>query len=397
MELEKLLEELKKAFEQFKAVNDARLQEIEKKGFASIDKEEKLSKIEAEMQSLEKKMEELAKGQRPGQGLPVASEQDERKAKYMQALDGYLRKGKDIDHDLFQAQCKAMSVDSDVDGGFLVTPEMSSEIVEKIFESNPMRELASQQTISSDALEILEDLDEVESGWVGETQARPNTDTPKINKIKIPVHELYANPKATQKLLDDAAVNVEAWLAGKVSSKFARDESDAFVRGDGVARPKGILAYAAGNGFGLVQRQETAANNAIVGDDLISTQDLLKEAYQGNATWGINRLMIGVIRKLKENTTNAYIWQPGLQAGVPSLLLGRPVRMFDSLPGAVGANTDSIIYGDFRQGYQIVDRVGIRVLRDPYTNKPFVTFYTTKRVGGGVKNFEAIKVLKVRA
>ena len=169
------------------------------------------------------------------------------------------------------------------------------------------------------------------------------------------------------------------------------------MSGNGVAKPKGILAYDSGTGFNQIQRKETAANNAITGDELIDVQAMLKEPYQMNANWLINRLLIGYVRKLKDSISGNYLWQPGLAQGQPAQLLGRPVEMASDLPSAVTANTDTMIYGDIRAGYQIVDRIGVRVLRDPYTNKPFVGFYTTKRVGGGVKNFEAIKVLKVKA
>jgi HK97 family phage major capsid protein len=290
---------------------------------------------------------------------------------------------------------KALSVDSDPDGGYLVRPEVSSEIVKKVFESSPVRELASVQTISSDALEIIEDLDEAASGWVGERQARSETDTPQIKKIVIPAHELYANPKASQKLLDDAQVNIESWLQEKVSSKFARDEATAFVTGNGVLKPMGFLSYAAGTGFNQVEQVNSGDANLVTDDGLLDLQGALKEDYQANATWLLKRSTLTAIRKLKDGDDN-YVWQPGIANGVPSLILGKPYRLANDMP-AVAANALSIAYGDFKMGYQIVDRVGIRVLRDPYTAKPYILFYTTKRVGGAVKNFEAIKIQKIAA
>lgn len=398
MELKDQMEQLGKAFEEFKKTNDQRLKEIQEKGQASSATETKLGKVEAHIEALENSIEEMKTAlNRTTQINEGAGKEEKGNAKYKAAMREYLRKGSPIPADAFPQEYKDMSVGVDADGGFLVSPEVSSEIVGKVYESSPIRQLASQQTISTDQLEILQDLDEAGSGWVGETAARTSTDSPELKQIVIPVHELYAMPKATQKLLDDAAVNVEAWLGAKVAEKFARDEATAFVSGNGVGKPKGILNYGSGDGFGLIERKETAANNAITGDELIDTQAKLKEPYQANATWLINRLMVAYVRKLKDAISGNYLWQPGLAQGQPNQLLGRPVMFASDLASAVTAATDTIIYGDIRAGYQIVDRIGVRVLRDPFSSKPYVLFYTTKRVGGGVKNFEAIKVLKVKA
>lgn len=397
MELKEQMDQLGRAFEQFKATNDQRLKEIQEKGQASAATETKLAKIEADIQKFETAVEEMKTAMnRTAQPTPE-EKKDQSNAKYKAAMREYLRKGSAIPADAFPDEYKDMSVAVDADGGFLVSPETSGEIVTKVYESSPIRQLASAQSISSDQLEILEDLDEAGSGWVGESEARTSTSSPQLKQIVIPVHELYAMPKATQKLLDDASVNVEAWLAAKVAEKFARDEATAFVSGNGVNKPKGILSYASGTGFGQIERKETAANNAITGDELIDTQAKLKEAYQGNATWLINRLMVAYVRKLKDAISGNYLWQPGLSQGQPNMLLGRPVMFASDLASAVTADTDTIIYGDIRAGYQIVDRIGVRVLRDPFSSKPHVLFYTTKRVGGAVKNFEAIKALKVKA
>lgn len=404
MEIQKKLDELGSAFEEFKKTNDTRLAEIKATGAVKADTETKLAKIETTIVTLEETIKGLnaALARTGGNGGdPTKDEAKEKDAKYREAQLKWMRKGEAIPEELMahavsRVTGKSMSADSEVDGGFLVTPETSSEIVTKVFESSPMRQLASAQSISTSSLKILEDLDEAASGWVGERGARPATGTPQIKMNEIFVFELYANPQATQSFLDDASINIESWLAGKVSDKFARDEATAFISGNGVNKPKGILSYGSGNGYGLIERVVTAANNAVVGEDLIDVQTALKEPYQAGAQWMINRSMIGVLRKLKDTVTGQYIWQPGLQISAPSVLLGRPVNMASDLPSAITATTDTILYGDFKAGYQIVDRVGIRVLRDPYTNKPYVGFYTTKRVGGAVKNFEAIKVLKIK-
>lgn len=397
MEIKQKLDEMGTAFEAFKKANDASLAEIKAKGYASAETTEKVEKLNNQITALEQKIDALAAAaNRTKAGGELKDEAKEKAAEYKEAVLSFMRKGKEIPQELAQMAKKSMSVDSDDDGGFLVTPEMSSEIVEKVFESSPVRQLASVQTISSNALDMIEDLDEAASGWVGETQARAATSTPTIKKIQIPVHELYSFPFATQQLLDDAAVNLEAWLSGKVSAKFARDEATAFISGNGVLKPKGILSYASGTSFGQVERQEGLATTAIEGNDLISVQALLKEPYQNNASWLMNRLVVAAIRKLKDVTSGQYIWQPGLSLATPAQLLGRPVYYAADLPTGLTQNVDTIIYGDIKAGYQVVDRVGIRVLRDPFTNKGFVGFYTTKRVGGAVKNFEAIKIWKTK-
>jgi HK97 family phage major capsid protein len=306
-----------------------------------------------------------------------------------EAFKKYLRTGND-------AEFKALSVQVDPDGGYLVTPEMSDEIVKKVFESSPVRQLASVQQIGTSELEIIQDLDEAAAAWVGETSARAATATPQLKKIRIPVHEMYAFPLATQKILDDAFVNVESWISEHVSMKFSRTEATAFISGDGVNKPRGILSYAAGTGFEQIEQVETATQAVLVGDDLINIRYALKGAYLPGAAWLFKRSTIAAIRKLKETSTDNYIWQPGLQGGQPDTLLGYPIYEADDL-SAIGAGNLSGIFGNFAQGYQVVDRFGIRVLRDPFTAKPYVGFYTTMRVGGAVKNFEALKILKIKA
>lgn len=400
MDLQKKLEEMGTAFEAFKTANDAKLKEVETKGHASAETIEKVEKANAAIGKLEEKIESmnaaLARKTNGGEETPEAKEKKEA-TQYKGAMDAYLKKGTLPAAEMLAYAEKAMSSDSDEDGGFFISPEMSSEIVKQVYESSPIRELASVQVISSNSLEILQDLAEVGSGWVGEIAARADSTTPTLKKVSIPVHELYSKPKATQRFLDDSSVNVEQWLGAKVSEKFGRDEASAFMSGNGVNKPKGILGYAVGTTFGTIERPLAASATALAGDDFIDTQAALKEPYQGNANWLINRVNIGEIRKLKDVTSGQYIWQPGLTVGQPGSLLGRPVRMASDLTSTTTANEEVAVYGDFKQGYQIVDRIGIRVLRDPYSSKPYVEFYTTKRVGGAVKNFEALKVLKMAA
>lgn len=395
MEIEKKFDELGRAHEEFKKAHQEELKELKEAGEVSKLTAEKVDRINDEISNLQSEVKEMkTAAERTG----YAGEEGEQKSEYAKHFNSFLRKGMTIEEALHERECKEHSVMIDEDGGFLVDSQMSNEIVTKVFDSSPMRQLASVQTISSDRLEMLEDLDEIESGWVGEKQARPETETAKFKKIAIPVHELYAQPAATQKILDDAAVNVESWLAGKAAEKFSRDEATAFVRGDGVNMPKGFLSYADGTGFGQIERVETAASNTLAADDLIELSYKLKGAYKTGASWLMQRETVKLLRKFK-GSDGQYLWQPGLNGDAQDSFLGFAINEADDMDAMTGTDggKESIAFGNWRAGYQIVDRTGVRVLRDPYTRKPFVLFYFTKRVGGGVKNFEAIKSLKIKA
>jgi HK97 family phage major capsid protein len=386
-ELKIKLAELAKAFAEFKTLNEDRLKAVEAKGFAPADKLEQLEKANAKIDSLELEIKRIETAMnRSGRGGSNEGEKDEKKEAYKKAFNSFLRKGQ-------ETELKTMSVDSDEDGGYLVTDQVSSEIMTKVFESSPMRQLASAQTISSDTLDILEDLDEVASGWVGETGARPNTATAKLNMLKIAVHEIFAFPLATQKFLDDASINVESWLAGKVAAKFSRDEATAFISGNGVAKPKGILDYTSGTGYGQIEQVASGHASQLTGDAFMNLCYSIKEDYKNGASWLMNRLTVKEARKLKD-LQGQYLWAPGLNGSTQSTLMGYPIGEAADMP-LVGANLLAVAFGNFKIGYQIVDRIGIRTLRDPYTQKPFVGFYSTKRVGGAVKNFEAIKLMKI--
>jgi HK97 family phage major capsid protein len=295
---------------------------------------------------------------------------------------------------------KAMLVGVDPDGGYLVTPQMSSRIVERQYESDPVRQLASNETISTDALEMLVDYDEADADWEGETVANDETDTPQLNKKRIPAHVVSARPRATQTLLDDAGVNVENWLSGKVANKFMRTEAAAFVDGDGVGKPRGFLTYsnyttAGVDEWGRIEQINMRAAAALTTDGLLDVKYSLVEYYLTRGTWLMNRLTVSEAMKLKDGD-GQYIWRPGLQEGQPSLLLGLPLRMATTMP-TVAAGTLPVALADWAEAYMVVDRMGITVQRDPYTVKPFVEFYTRKRVGGDVINFQAIKIGVVAA
>lgn len=419
----KAVEDVNRAFDEYKKANDARLAEIEKKGSADVVTLDKITKIEAAIDVAQKAADEAVlavkranrvvtdengekidldakafdwanmNARRRGTAVGAYTASDLNA--YKSAFDAMLRKGEEV---LGADERKALSVGSDPDGGYVVSPDMSGRIVMKVFETSPMRAYASVQVIGTDALEGLYDLNEASSGWVGETESRTETNTPQIGRWRIPVHELYAKPKATQKLLDDASINMEAWLAGKVAEKFARDESAAFVSGNGINKPRGFLTYASGTtNPGTIERIKTGVSSAFAAnpdglDKLIDTVYALKAPYRANASWFMTRSVTALARKLQDSD-GQYQWQPSSQAGQPATLLGFPIAAFEDLE-ALAANSLSMAFADMREAYQIVDRIGIRTLRDPYSSKPYVEFYTTKRVGGDVVNFEAIKLVE---
>lgn len=295
-------------------------------------------------------------------------------------------------------ETKLLSVDRDTGGGYWVRPEMSARIVKIIFETSPIRQFAAVEQISSDSLELIADENQVAFGWVAEQGTRAESATPDIAKRVIHAHEMYSEPRATQKLLDDAGFNVEAWLATKIADRFARAEATAFVTGTGVGQPRGFTTYPTGTSTGQVEQIASGNATTLTADGLLDLLYSLKSPYLRNARWMAARLTIRDIRKLKDGQGD-YLWQgptESIQLGQPLNILGYPIHQADDM-AAVGAGNEPIAFGDFRAAYTIVDRKGIRTLRDPYTAKPFVKFYTTKRVGGDVVNFEAIKLQTVSA
>ncbi len=392
-EIKARIDKLGSAWEQFKDVNDRRLKEVERKGASDPITDAHLNRISEKMDEYKERLGKMeASFRRPsfGDGSNFVMEDDLKRA-HKEAFRSYLRKG--VEGNLCNLETKALSVASDPDGGYLVSPQLSANIVKTVFETSPMRQIASVEIISSDALEVIEDKDEAVAGWTTESASVSDTDTPQMAKKSIPVHELYAQPKATQKLIDDAAIDIEAWLAAKIADIFARKENTAFISGDGVGKPRGILTYTAGTSWGQIEQVASGSSGAVTADKLIDLFYSLKEVYATHAAFLMNRSTVDAVRKLKD-TTNQYIWSPGIGLGAPDTLLGVPVYQAADMP-VPAADSLSIAVGDFKSAYQIVDRAGIRVLRDPFTDKPFVKFYTTKRVGGDVVNFEAVKIMKL--
>jgi HK97 family phage major capsid protein len=380
------------AWEQFKQVNDARLKEVKSKGHADPLYDDHLSKINLALDHHKSRMDKMEMAyHRPATSAseyPTHATSDE----YKHAFRSYLRKG--VESGLEALELKALSVGTPADGGFLVTDELSDRVNRRIFDASPMRSLATIQVISTDGLDVIDDAGDAAAAWTTETGAVAETATPQIGRRTIPVFEMYAQPKATQKLLDDASIDVEAWIAEKVADKFARMEATAFINGNGTTQPKGILQYAAGTAFDQIQQVNSGVAGVVTADSLVKLFYTLQEQYTHNATFLMNRTVLQSVRLLKETTTDQYIWQPGLAANTPDTLLGIPVAQAADMPVAAN-NALSVAVGDFRQAYLIVDRIGLRTLRDPFTEKPFVKFYTTRRVGGEVVNGDAVKLLRL--
>lgn len=393
--------------------------EFVKSASAAADALEKAQEVKQHQAALENEVKEMQK--LLARGFSASSDETEN-AERTNKIVSYLRKGTRIDSTEIEHMCrevahkavfgndqaeierltKDLAVGSNNDGGFWLMPQRSSKIIKQVFETTPMRMLADIQTTSNDSLQFIVDDDQAACGWVGEVQARPSTATPKIGEITIPVHELYANPQATQKMLDDAGFDIEGWLTSKIADKFSRTENTAFVLGDDPKQPRGFNSYADASDvdtyqFNAIGTLSTAASNAIAGDDLIKLQAHLKEDYQTNAKWLMNRQMFINVATLKD-LENRYIFQTYfLDSKLNQMLLGKEIVFSNDLPYALADNDLAIAYADWKQAYTIVDRYGIRVIRDPYTNKPYVLFYSTKRTGGAVTGFDAIKRLKIKA
>jgi len=393
-------DEWMRSFDAFKQANDERLAALEKRS-ADVVSEDKVERINQALTEQKRALDELVlAGQRPLLGHerkahPLA----ERERK--QAFDRYVRKGDAGGLDALEV--KALSVGSNPDGGYTVPLEIETTIDRVLAKASPIRSIASVRQIGGNVYRKPITTAGAATGWVGETDAVSQTGTPTLAAIDFPAMELYAMPAATQTLLDDSQVDIEQWLAEEVQIVFAEQEGAAFVGGDGSNKPTGFLHYTAvadgswswGNLGYIASGAAGAFASSDPADALLDLAYAPKQGYRANGRWVMNRKTESTVRKFKDSTGN-YIWQPGLSAEQPATLFGYPVTEVEDMPD-IAANSYSIAFGDFARGYLVVDRVGIRVLRDPYSAKPYVLFYTTKRVGGGVQNFEAIKLMKFAA
>ncbi len=312
-------------------------------------------------------------------------------------VDGYLRRGSDL-------EIKSMTGIIAKDGGYSVPREIDAMITSQVTAYSPIRQLAQVVQVGSSGYRKLVAVGGTASGWVGEAVARPETNSPEFAEIAPPSGELYANPAASQAMLDDAAFDVENWLANEIAIEFGRAEGSAFINGTGIDQPKGFLTTAiakthdATRAFGTLQYIPTGDSDDFGGNPeakLIDLVHAMKPALRHGASWVMNSGTLAEVRKLK-TADGAFLWQPGLVEGQPDRLLGYPVVEAEDMP-MIATNATPIAFGNFKAGYLIAERSATQVLRDPFTNKPFVHFYATKRVGGQVLDSEAIKLLRIEA
>lgn len=388
-------EDFMSAFEHYRQSNDEGLSEIERRR-GDVITEEKMARIDTALDEQKRALDALlVKRARPDLGRGAAQPSAVR-----QAFDAYVRRGDEAA--LRSTELKAMSAGSDADGGYLVPDELDSEIGRRLSELSPIRSIATVRQVSGAVLKKPFALGGMATGWVGETDARPQTNTPQLTELQFPTMELYAMPAATASLIEDSAVDIEGWIASEVEAAFAEQEGAAFVTGDGVNKPRGFLDYPSvaddawswGN-LGFVATGAAGTFGADPSDRLVELIYALKAGHRQNGRFVMNRKTQAQIRKFKDADGN-YLWMPPAGAGQAATLMGFPVVEAEDMPD-VAANALALAFGDFRRGYLVVDRTGVRILRDPYSAKPYVLFYTTKRVGGGVQNFEAIKLLKFAA
>lgn len=396
------LDEFGRAFEAFRDTNDTRLAQIESRLGTDILTEEKLARIDLALDQAKNRLDRIQLDHaRPPLGGADGPGRDLAGQEHKAAFDLYVRAGESAG--LKRLESKALSAGSGPDGGYLVPLTIEREVLARLAEISPIRAIASVRMVSGGPYKRAFSIEGPAAGWVAETAPRPQTDAPTLSELTFPAMELYAMPAATQTLLDDAIVDIDAWLAEEVETAFAEQESEAFVTGNGIGRPKGFLSYdtVADNAWvpGKLGFLATGAAGAFPAsnpsDILLDLIHSLRAGYRQNARFVMNRRVQSTIRKFKDAEGN-YLWQPPLAAGRDASLMGFPVTEAEAMP-ALGAGSLSVAFGDFRRGYLVVDRTGLRTLRDPYSAKPYVLFYTTKRVGGGVQDFEAIKLLKFSA
>ncbi len=358
------------------------------KGFQS-DIFERLQQQENKMSTMERKS--------AGMMRPALAATAEMEAPHQKAFDAYLRSGDDDALRGLELEGKALNTAVAGDGGYLVDPQTAETIQSVLASTASIRAIANVVQVEATSYDVLIDHSELGHGWANETSTVAETATPVIDRITIPLHELSALPKASQRLLDDSAFDIEAWLAARIGDKFARAEADAFVNGDGVDKPVGFMAHStvandswSWDNLGYVA---TGADGDFVsGDAIIDLVYALGAQYRANGTFVMNSKTAGAVRKLKDGD-GRFLWSDGLAAGEPARLLGYPVLIAEDMPD-IGSDAFAIAFGDFNAGYTVAERPDLRVLRDPFSAKPHVLFYATKRVGGDVSDFAAIKLLK---
>jgi len=372
-----------------------------------VDARDFMKRYDKRFADMEELVDELAKkaGRSALHGLGDVTARSEDRTVLVKAVRA-LFSGDQVKANEYFTEAKAMSTGSGPDGGFVVTPTFSTEMTKVMLEISPFIGLARTVEIEGDAFEEPVDTDQAGAQWVGEEQSRGETDTPRLKMFTCHLHEIQAEPKITQKLIDTARIDPLAWLQEKVAEKFAFAETEAFFNGDGVLRPRGLLTYEtaetgdASRPWGTIEHVKTGVNGAfpaasttvIPADVLIDLKSKLKSQYRAGAVWLMNRATAALVQKMKDNE-GRYVWVSGIQPGQPDTLLGHPVIECEQMPD-VGTGNLSIAFGNIQRAYTIVRRLGVRFLLDPYTQKPHVKLYTFARVGGGVNNSEAVKLLK---
>ncbi|WP_412032806.1 phage major capsid protein [Nitratireductor aquimarinus] len=404
-EINALIEGVNRGFEEFKATIDDQI-----KAKADVIVDEKVERINADLGKMTAAIDELNARQALASTPAGEGEQDTPEmAEYKAKFNAYFRTG-DGESEIRAANrsgvMASMSVGSDPDGGYTAPVEWDRQITDKLQIVSQMRQYATVQTVRGQGFRHLYNLHGAGSGWVGETAGRPETNTAQFGAYEFAFGEVYANPALTQQILDDSEIDIAAWHASEVQLEFATQEGTAFVNGNGTNRPKGVLMYDATTEGGLPANQQHPlgpVQDVNSGDAALLTADGLVDLVYGipservtpNSAFYANRATHAVIRKMKDGQNN-YLWQPPFQAGQPAQVLGYAARELAGMPD-VAANARPVIFGDMAMAYRIFDRAGVRVLRDPYTNKPYVMFYTTKRVGGGLWNPEYIRYQQVAA
>ncbi len=371
----KTVDTLVQAFQEYKTTNDRRF--------------EKLDQGAAEKSSRQEKYE-IAKN-RPHM-TSYEGEINMETTDYKTAFTSYVRRGEEAP--LQALEKKSLSTLGDSDGGYMIPQTLIAKLEKDLSDVSVLRRLSNVMQVSSSSVDLLLNKTGAAAGWTGEQDDRDVTDSPQVQKLVVPVHEMYAKPRATQKLLDDASINIEQWLSDSIAHRLAALENRAFLYGDGDKKPTGILSYETAEEASWGHFSHVDYDNANLIDNLVDMFARIKGEYLNQATWLMSRATLAIVRKLKDQD-GRHIWQPSLDAAAPSTLLGYKVEICDELPalGTVGSGS-SIIFGNFNRAYQVVDRQGATVLRDPYSAKPYVEFYTTKRVGGNVVNFESLVMLK---
>lgn len=357
-----------------------------------------INEITGKLESIQEKQ---AKLEAAAQRISAAGDPDEDDKEQKAAFLKYMRKG---DRSLTPDELKAMTTDQVDNGGYMVPPNIQKLVMGRVFETSPLRRLATVVTISGKGADFILDDDEFSAGWIGENDSATETNTATIGNVEINAKKMYAYPKISAELMQDAAYDVEAWLSGKLVDKFSRVENTAFMAGNGVSAPRGILTYSAWAAAGTYERGKieqvnSGSTSAPTENGLIDLQTSLKEFYQPNATWLMSRATLGATMKLAGSTNFRFLnLQPvtgktGVGLGGALTLMDKPVVLCADMP-TIASNSLSIAYGDFGAGYTIVDRVGISLLADPYTAPGLIKYQAFKRVGGGVTNFDAIKIQK---